>query len=113
MKHVSPEDLQKSFIESIKNPSEDIARHVLQSAGMNPNDLQKTISTGTGLVAYDLQAPAKNLYPVYCPIRNVLPRVGGGVGLATNWRQVNAITGSGYDGSGWVAEGQRAGRMSY
>lgn len=113
MKHVSPEDLQKSFIESLKNPSEDIARHVLMSAGINPADLQKTISTGTGLIAYDLQAPAKNLYPVYCPIRNVLPRVGGGTGTATNWRQVNAIIGSGFNGSGWVPEGQRAGQMSY
>jgi hypothetical protein len=113
MKHVTPEDLQKSFVDSLRNPSEDIAKHVLLSAGVDPAQLQKTISTGTGLVAYDLQAPAKNLYPVYCPIRNQLPRVGGGTGTATNWRQVNAIMGSGYDGSGWVPEGQRAGQMSY
>jgi hypothetical protein len=73
----------------------------------------KSISTGTGLVAYDLQAPAKNLYPFYAPIRNFLPRVGGGVGTATNWRQVNAIIGSGFDNIGWVPEGQRAGQMSY
>ena len=76
-------------------------------------NLYKTISTGTGLVAYDLQAPAKNLYPFYAPIRNVLPRVGGGVGTATNWRQVNAIIGSGFDNMGWVPEGQRSGVMSY
>jgi hypothetical protein len=113
MKHVTPEELQKSFVDSLRSPNEDIAKQVLLSAGMNPNDLEKSISTATGLVAYDLQAPAKNLYPVYCPIRNVLPRVGGGVGTATNWRQVNAIIGSGYDGSGWVPEGQRAGVMSY
>jgi hypothetical protein len=113
MKHVTPEELQKSFVDSLRNPSEDIAKHVLLSAGMDPAALQKNITTGTGLVAFDLQAPAKNLYPVYCPIRNRLPRVGGGTGLATNWRQVNAIIGSGYDGSGWVAEGQRAGQMSY
>ena len=113
MSNVNTEDLQKSFVDSLKNPSEDIAKHVLLSAGMDPNTLEKTISTGTGLVAYDLQAPAKNLYPVYCPIRNVLPRVPGGIGLATNWRQVNAIIGSGFDGSGWVPEGQRAGQMSY
>ncbi len=75
--------------------------------------LSKTVSTGTGLVAYDLQAPAKNLYPVNTPIRNIIPRVSGGTGLATNWRQVSAITGSGFDGSGWVPEGQRSGRMSY
>ncbi len=116
MKHVSPEDLQKSFVDSLRNPSEDIARSVLLAAGMSPAQidvLAKNISTGTGLVAYDLQAPAKNLYPVYCPIRNQLPRIPGGIGTATNWRQVNAIIGSGYNGTGWVPEGQRAGQMSY
>lgn len=84
----------------------------MQSEGSN-EELRKSITTGTGLVAYDLQAPAKNLYPVYTPLRNVIPRVGGGTGLATNWRVVNAITGSGYDAMGWVPEGQRSARMSY
>ena len=60
-----------------------------------------------------LQAPAKNLYPFVTPIRNVMPRVGGGTGTATNWRQVNAIIGSGFDAMGWVPEGQRSGQMSY
>jgi hypothetical protein len=87
----------------------------LESLGLASlaQDIAKSITTGTGLVAYDLQAPAKNLYPYFAPIRNVLPRVGGGVGTATNWRQVSAITGSGFDNIAWVPEGQRAGRMSY
>ena len=42
-----------------------------------------------------------------------MPRVGGGTGTATNWRQVNAIIGSGFDAMGWVPEGQRSGQMSY
>ncbi len=80
----------------------------------NPSDaLAKTISTAQGLVAYDLQAPAKNLYPVVTPLRNRVPRVGGGTGTATNWRQVSAIVGSGFDAMGWVPEGQRSGQMSY
>jgi len=79
-----------------------------------PDDrLAKSINTGTGLVAYDLQAPAKNLYPFVTPIRNAIPRVGGGTGTATNWRQVTALTGSGFDAMGWVPEGQRSGQMSY
>lgn len=86
------------YKQALRNPSDDIA---------------KTISTGTGLIAYDLQAPAKNLYPVVTPLRNVIPRVGGGTGTATNWRQVNAIIGSGFDAMGWVPEGQRSGQMSY
>src|SRR5437660_8458146 len=87
---------------------------LLKGALAKPNDiLAKSISTGTGLLAYDLQAPAKNLYPFVTPIRNVMPRVGGGVGSATNWRQVNAIIGSGFDAMGWVPEGQRSGQMTY
>lgn len=105
--------LNKALTESLQNPSEDIARTIMMAAGMRPDDLQKTINTGTGLVAYDLQAPAKNLYPVATPIRNVIPRVGGGTGLATNWRQVNSIAGSGFDSVGWIPEGQRSGQMSY
>lgn len=33
-------------------------------------------------------------------------------GTATNWRQVNSLTGSGYDSMGWVPEGQRSAAMS-
>lgn len=76
-------------------------------------DLSKAVTTSTGLVAYDLQAPAKNLYPVLTPIRNSLPRVKGAGGTATNWKQITSIAGSGYDASGWVPEGQRSARMSY
>src|SRR5712671_6976663 len=79
----------------------------------NPDDLRKSISVGTVLLAYDLQAPAQHLYPFVTPIRNVMPRIGGGVGSMTNWRQVNAIIGSGFDSMGWVPEGQRSGAMSY
>lgn len=75
--------------------------------------LAKTVSTATGLVPYDLQAPAKNLFPVLTPIRNRLPRVSGGIGTATNWKTITALAGSGYDAMGWVAEGQRTARMSY
>lgn len=75
--------------------------------------LNKTITTSNQLVAYDLQAPAKNLYPVITPLRNSIPRVPGKGGVATNWRTVKSIVGSGYDSSPWVPEGQRSGRMSY
>jgi len=87
-----------------------LMKETLASGGSET--LAKTITTGTGLLAFDLQPSAKNLYPAATPIRNVLPRVGGGTGTATNWRQVNAIIGSGWDASGWVPEGQRSGRMS-
>ena len=109
---VNHDDIRKAVVESLSNPSEDIARHVLAMAGANPSQIEKAITTGTGLVAYDLQAPAKNLYPVNTPLIKRLPRTGG-VGTATNWKAVNGITGSGFDATGWVPEGQRAGQMSY
>jgi hypothetical protein len=107
------EILRQLVDEAYATPSEDISAQILRNAGLDPGELRKTITTGTGLVAFDLQAPAKNLYPVNTPIRNRIPRVGGGTGTATNWRQVNAIIGSGYDNTGWMPEGQRAGQMSY
>jgi len=131
MPELNQDELKKGFIDAMMSPSadltnwarnergfagggENIARAILSAAGVDQGEaIAKAISTATGLVAFDLQAPAKNLYPVVTPIRNRLPRVGGGVGTATNWRQVSAITGSGYDNIGSVPEGQRAGQMSY
>jgi len=95
------------------NPTQDTL-DLVRGALRSPSDqIAKTINTGTGLVAFDLQAPAKNLYPFVTPIRNVIPRVGGGTGTATNWRQVTALIGSGFDAMGWVPEGQRSASMSY
>jgi hypothetical protein len=95
------------------NPTQDTL-DLVKGALSTPDDwIAKTVSAATGLVAFDLQAPAKNLYPFVTPIRNVLPRVGGGTGSATNWRQVTALVGSGFDAMGWVPEGQRSGQMSY
>jgi hypothetical protein len=59
---VSADEVRKAVVDSLSTPSEDIARHVLAMAGANPATIEKSITTGTGLVAYDLQAPAKNLY---------------------------------------------------
>src|SRR5437763_8143259 len=95
------------------NPIQDTLDLVKGALSMPDDHIAKAISTVTGLVAYDLQAPAKNLYPFVTPLRNSVPRVGGGTGTATNWRQVTALIGSGFDSMGWVPEGQRSGTMSY
>lgn len=105
--------LHKSFTDALKTPSEDISRQILLAAGMRPGELEKAITTQTGLVAYDLQAPAKNLYPVATPLRNRLPRVNGNGGTASNWKAITSLVGSGFDAMGWVPEGQRSGQMSY
>jgi len=83
--------------------------------GSYQNPLAKagnTVTTASGLVTYDLQASAKNLYPVITILGKRVPRVRGKGGTATNWKSVDAIQGSGWDNSGWVPEGQRAGAMS-
>jgi hypothetical protein len=48
-------------------------------------------SATTGITAYDLEAPAKSLVPVITPLRNMIPRVGGGTGTQANWRAVTAV----------------------
>lgn len=77
-------------------------------------ELAKSISLATGLTWYDLMAPAKNLYPTITPLRNSIPRVQRrNPGDAAHWKQVDSVTGSGWNNMGWVPEGQRSGRMSY
>jgi hypothetical protein len=78
-------------------------------------DLAKAVTTSTGLAFYDLQGPAKNLYPTVTKLRNMTPRVGrpSGYGTAAHWKQITALTGSGFDAMGWIPEGQRSATMSY
>jgi len=90
-----------------------ITEQTLNDVKKAQQDINKTVSVGTGLIGYDLQAPAKNLYPVITPLRNKLPRVPGNGGSATNWKVVTGLTGSGVSSMPWVPEGQRSGRMSY
>ena len=68
------------------------------------------INQATGLVWYDLQAPAKQLFPVLTPFRNRIPRVAGNGGTATNWIAVTGINTTGL--SGFVPEGGRNGLVT-
>jgi hypothetical protein len=86
----------------------------LTKEALSDNTLAKNVTVSTGLSAYDLQAPAKNLFPVVTPLRNSLPRVARlNPGDAARWRTITSLTGSGYDAMGWVPEGQRTASMSY
>src|SRR5574342_51050 len=85
--------------------------------GSSVDDLRKAtgvVTLANNLVAYDLEAPAKNLYPVLTPLRNNIPRStrGAGAGDAAHWKQVDAIAGNATAGlPPWGPEGPRAGRM--
>jgi hypothetical protein len=86
----------------------------LTKQALADNTLAKNVTLATGLSAYDLQAPAKNLYPTVTPLRNALPRVARlNPGDAARWRTITSIMGSGFDAMGWVPEGQRSASMSY
>jgi hypothetical protein len=60
-----------------------------------------------GLKGYDLEAPAKTLYPVLTPLRNKIPRVGGGFGTQANWKAITGINTAGL--SAGAGEGRRGG----
>ena len=91
-----------------------LAQTTQETLGLMKESLSKSVTISSGLTAYDLQAPAKNLYPVITPLRNSLPRVQRqNPGDAARWRTIASLTGSGYDAMGWVPEGQRTASMSY
>lgn len=75
-----------------------------------PDDIAKSFSQATGLVNYDLEAYAKLLYPVLTPMRNIIPRVKGNGGTATNWKQITGININNLTAG--VSEGQRGGAIT-
>jgi len=64
-------------------------------------------SAVSGITAYDLEAPAKLLFPVLTPLRNMIPRVAGKGGIQANWRAVTGINVN--NQSLGVSEGNRGG----
>lgn len=57
-----------------------------------PDAIQKSFSQSTGLVAYDLAAPAAKLVPIITPLRKMTPRVVSTNGdTATRWKIITAL----------------------
>jgi len=56
-------------------------------------DFTLTSPLASGLVPFDLVAPAKLIYPVYSPIRNKIPRVPG-MGTSRKGKRITGIDGS-------------------
>ncbi len=80
----------------------------------NGNELAKAFTQSnnqlTGLTAFDLEGPAKTFTPIITPLRNMLPRVSGGMGIQANWRAITAIGSAGM--SVGVSEGARGGLVT-
>jgi hypothetical protein len=72
--------------------------------------LEKAITTSNNLIGYDLEAPAKNLYPVLAPLRNLIPRSKGKTGSAVRWKAVTGVT---PPANPFVAEGARNSEIVY
>lgn len=70
----------------------------------------QSASATTGLTMYDLEAPAKLLYPVLTPLRNIIPRDFGGMGIQANWKAITGINTTSI--SGGVGFGRRGGVIS-
>lgn len=97
------------MIENLSQLTQGAVSEFRKALSAPQNDILKKagITQASGLTAYDLQAPAKNLFPVLTPIRNRLPRVLGGGGTATNWKSVTGINTAAL--RGFVPEGERNG----
>lgn len=67
-------------------------------------DLTLTSPVSSGLVAFDLEAPAKMLAPRPTPLRNRIPRKKG-VGTSHRFKTISGITGSGTGGVGSIHPG--------
>lgn len=88
---------------------------LMKSAQATPSEeLAKSITVSTGLVAYDLQAPAIHLYPwgeKITPIRASLPRMTSGKGdTATRWKAITAINSTNVHAG--LSEGNRGALIS-
>ena len=85
---------------------------LMKSAQATPDDgiaksFTQPASATSGLQYYNLQAPALNLFPVLTPLRNTVPRLGGGFAIQANWKAFTAINNTNMRAG--LAEGARAG----
>jgi len=94
-KGLSPDGLAslQSSLEQLKASNPDIAK-----------DLTLTSPVSTGLVAFDLAAPAKLLTPRPTPLRNRLPRTRG-IGTSYRFKTITGFTGTGTGGVGNIHPG--------
>jgi hypothetical protein len=87
---------------------------LVKAAQSNPqavDAITKSFTQGTGLVAYDLEAPAKLMVPVLTPLRNMTPRVKSNAGdTATRWKAITGINTSNIHAG--VSEGNRGAVIS-
>ena len=97
---VLSKSLSPELLSSVQNAlaQSDIGKEWTLGTGSNGNPVP------TGLVAFDLEAPAKLLAPRPTPLRNRIPRRKG-VGQAHRFKRITGFTGSGTGGVGVIRPG--------
>lgn len=92
------ERIEKAFGMVDQATAPDLAAELAQVRGYLQADIQKdwtpTNPIASGMVPYDLEAPAKFLVPRYTPLANRIPRVKG-QGNARQYKRITGITNSG------------------
>jgi hypothetical protein len=68
-------------------------------------------SATAGIQGYDLEAPSKKLYPLLTPLRNRIPRVGGGFAVQANWKAITGINTTRVRAG--ISEGNRGAQVSH
>jgi hypothetical protein len=94
-KSMSPDSLASivDALDGLKSQTPDLVK-----------DINLTSPVGTGLVAFDLEAPAKVLAPRPTPLRNRIPRIKG-IGTSHRFKVISGFTGSGTGGVGNIHPG--------
>jgi hypothetical protein len=96
------------------NPTQDTL-NLVKTAQTMPDELIKSFvqpgSATTGLQAYNLEAPSKKLYPVLTPLRNSIPRIGGGYAIQANWKSITNINVNNVRAG--ISEGKRGGVITH
>lgn len=88
---------------------------LMKNARSKPDEIIKAfVQPGTateGLQAYNLEAPAKKIIPIYTPFRNKTPRVTGGFNIQANWKAITGINVKNVRPG--VSEGNRGGAIQH
>lgn len=70
---------------------QDISDQTLEQVRLAQADTTRAITTSTGLIGYDLEAPSKVMKPVYTPALNSIPRRKGPGIDVTHWKAITAF----------------------
>jgi hypothetical protein len=92
------------------NNVQQVTQETIDLMKTSMGNLEKAVTISTGLVGYNLEAPAKSLIPFNTPLRNRIARVKSKGGDSVHWKAITAINAA---GKSTAAEGTRGNAISY